>query len=86
MNEIVRTLGLTQIKGLPMPSLNGRVIHEPSEIEIQRIMACAREGELRKVSEQHMDWICYRLMPSLVRYGCYPPPHEVQAANDNGFP
>lgn len=83
MQEIVKSLGLSKLVGLPMPSLQGRNIVEPSEIDMHRMMAYAREGELYKVPKQHVDWICYRLMPSLMRYGCYPPPHEAPAANDS---
>ncbi len=70
------------VKKLPMPSLKGRVIVEPSEIEIQRMIQLAKTGDLSLLAEKHMDWVCYRLLPSLFRYGAYPPPHEAPAAND----
>jgi len=82
MKELVQQIGLSKLQGLPMPSLTSRKIVEPSEIDLQRIMSYARDGQLCNVPDQFMDWICYRLMPSLMRYGCYPPPHEAPAAND----
>lgn len=82
MRDFVENLGLTNLQKLPMPSLNGRDIIEPSEFELAQIIAYARRGELYKAPQNLADWICYRLMPSLVRYGSYPPPHEKQAANN----
>jgi predicted metal-dependent RNase len=74
------------VNKLPMPSLNGRVIAEPSEIEIQGMIKQVKAGELDFIGHKHMDWLCYRLLPSLFRYGVYPPPYETPAANDEEKP
>lgn len=58
---------------LPMPKYEGC---EPSEFEIQRIKKYLEEGRFIELSKAHQDWICRRLMPSLTRYGVYPPPNE----------
>lgn len=64
---------LEQFSDLPMPKYDGA---EPSEFEIQRIKKYMEEGRFNELSKPHQDWICCRLMPSLTRYGVYPPPHE----------
>lgn len=56
---------------MPMPKYEGS---EPSEFEIQRIRKHLEEGRFNELSKAHQDWICCRLMPSLTRYGVYPPP------------
>lgn len=85
IDETIKTFGLQKLATLPMPSLNGRVIKEPSELDAQRIMKFAAQGELHKIPKEHQDWLCYRLMPSLFRYGVYPPPYETHAANESNF-
>ncbi len=60
-------------QNLPMPKFDGE---EPSEIEIQRIRKKLEEGRFDDLSKDLQRWVCYRLMPSLTRYGVYPPPLE----------
>ena len=62
---------LEQFAELPMPKYDGP---EPSEFEVQRIKKHLEEGRFKELSKTHQDWICCRLMPSLTRYGVYPPP------------
>lgn len=78
-------LGLKQLDKMQMPTLHSRVIQEPSEIEIQRMMSDVKLGGLGRMDLKHEDWFCYRLMPSLMRYGTYPPPFEAKSANDSTF-
>ena len=58
-------------EGLPMPHYDGA---EPSEIEIERIKKFIEEGRFDELSDGHQYWVVGRLMPSLARYGVYPPP------------
>ena len=58
---------------LPMPHYEGV---EPSEIEIERIRKFIEEGRFDELNDDLQDWVVGRLMPSLVRYGVYPPPAE----------
>lgn len=85
IDTIRNTLGVRLISQLKMPSLNGRVIEEPTEIDAARLMRLGERGELYKAPKKHVDWICYRLLPSLMRYGVYPPPYEAPPANDSMF-
>jgi len=61
---------------LPMPSCD---VPEPMEIDIQRIKRCMEEGRFEALSADHQRWVCRRLLPSLTRYGVYPPPSEHQS-------
>lgn len=63
-------------QGLPMPKYDGE---EPSEIEIQRIRKHLEEGRFDELSKELQRWVCHRLMPSLTRFGVYPPPAEANA-------
>jgi len=63
-------------QGLPMPKYDGE---EPSEIEIQRIRKNLEEGRFDDLSKELQRWVCHRLMPSLTRFGVYPPPAEANA-------
>jgi len=58
-------------QGLPMPKYEGT---EPSEVEIERIKKYMEEDRFDELSDGHQEWVCNRLLPSLVRYGVYPPP------------
>lgn len=58
-----------------MPAYDGV---EPSEIELQRISKLLEEGRFNELSRDLQRWATHRLMPSLARYGCYPPPKEIE--------
>lgn len=58
-------------EGLPMPHYEGI---EPSELEIERIRKYIEESRFDELSDEHQNWVVGRLMPSLTRYGFYPPP------------
>lgn len=73
---LITELGVDKAFQKGMPNLNGRIIVEPSEIDLHRIKLYAKKGELHKVPKEHQDWLCYRFLPSLLTYGCYPPPPE----------
>lgn len=79
--EILESAGLSAAT-FRMPNLNGRVIAEPNEFEIQQLIPLARKGQLHSAARKHTDWFCYRLLPSLACFGCYPPPFEASAANE----
>ena len=82
MNVLTEQLGLGALAKQPMPSLNGRKIKEPSELELQRAIRCFKDGRLDEVEKSLQDWMCYRLIPSMIKFGTYPPPYETPAAND----
>lgn len=46
---------------------------EPSEIDIQRIKRYIEKGRFDDLDRTHQRWVTHRLMPSLMRFGCYPP-------------
>ncbi|HEJ4833930.1 hypothetical protein AAAC13_01630 [Pseudomonas aeruginosa] len=54
-----------------MPQYDGV---EPSEIELQRIQKYIDDGRFDELSNEQQKWVTRRLMPSLARYGVYPPP------------
>tara|TARA_R110001592_G_scaffold29089_3_gene105849 strand:+ start:319 stop:522 length:204 start_codon:yes stop_codon:yes gene_type:complete len=60
-------------QGLPMPKYEGP---EPTEIELRRIQKMIEAGQFDELSKEHQRWVTRRLMPSLARYGAYPPPSE----------
>lgn len=54
-----------------MQSREQATIHdgiEPSEVDIQRVRKFMEEGRFGELSEDLQNWVCGRLMPSLVRY------------------
>lgn len=55
----------------PMPHYDGA---EPCELDIQRIGKCMEDGRFDDLSREHQRWVTHRLMPSLTRFGVYPPP------------
>lgn len=57
----------------PMPEWHGK---EPSEIDMQRIRKYHEDGRFNELPREHQDWVVYRLIPSCIRYGCYPPPQN----------
>lgn len=63
------------LKGTPMPAYDGP---EPSEIELRRIEKLLSNGRFDELSKEHQRWATHRLMPSLTRFGVYPPPAEAK--------
>lgn len=61
------------LKKEPMPKWDGE---EPSEQDIQRIRKFHSEGRFNELPRKDQDWLVKRLIPSITRYGCYPPPPE----------
>ncbi len=55
----------------PMPVYEG---YEPDELAMMRIKRRVEEGRFADLSDAEQQWVCGRLIPSLTRYGCYPPP------------
>jgi len=70
-------MSMNPFQGLPMPKYD---CEEPSEIEIQRIRHHLAEGRFDDLNKDLQRWVCHRLMPSLTRYGVYPPPGEAAGA------
>jgi hypothetical protein len=65
------------IAGSQMPHYNGA---EPCELDIQRINKCMQEGRFDDLSRDHQRWVTHRLMPSLTRFGVYPPPSDAKTS------
>ncbi|HBO4949124.1 TPA: hypothetical protein RJN82_004652 [Pseudomonas aeruginosa] len=61
------------LQGLPMPKYDGA---EPTEIELRRIQKMVEEGQFDELSKEHQRWVTHRLLPSLARFGVYPPPSQ----------
>lgn len=59
------------VAGTPMPVYDGS---EPSEIELKRIEKALEQDRFDDLSKEQQRWVTRRLMPSLARYGVYPPP------------
>lgn len=55
----------------PMPDYDGP---EPSEIDVARIRRYVDEDRFDDLPKWQQRWVCRRLMPSLARFGTYPPP------------
>ena len=55
----------------PLPKYDGK---EPSEFELHRINKLMAEERFSELSREHQRWVTHRLLPSLVRFGTYPPP------------
>lgn len=73
-NNLLETLNVASaIAGSPMPQYDGA---EPCELDIQRISKCMEEGRFDDLSREHQRWVTHRLMPSLTRFGVYPPPND----------
>jgi len=56
--------------------------YEPNELALKRIEIRMKQGRFTDLPLIEQKWVCGRLIPSLVRYGCYPPP---DAANPLGL-
>ena len=48
--------------------------YEPNELALKRIEIRMKQGRFTDLPLIEQKWVCGRLIPSLVRYGCYPPP------------
>jgi hypothetical protein len=59
--------------GVAMPKYDGP---EPTEIDIARIRKLIDEGRFDALPKEQQRWVTRRLMPSLARFGCYPPPDQ----------
>jgi len=64
---------LATLKNTPLPAYDG---YEPDELAIVRFRKYLEEGRFDDLPQDAQHWVCGRLMPSLVRFGCYPPPHN----------
>lgn len=64
---------LTALRNAPMPVYDGP---EPDELSIARIQKYIEEGRFNELPTASKKWVCSRLMPSIVRFGCYPPPDD----------
>lgn len=73
----------TLLREQPMPVWNGE---EPCQLDIQRIRKYWEDGRFTELPKHHQDWVCYRLLPSLIRFKCYPPPDELSTKSvDNSI-
>ena len=74
MSGVLPDETLALLRQAPMPEYDGP---EPSEIDITRIRKYIDERRFKDLPDKDIDWVCCRLMPSLMRYGTYPPPEGV---------
>ena len=79
LNPIIGDRALTVLQNAPMPAYSG---YEPTELALKRIELRMKQGRFADLPLIEQKWVCGRLIPSLVRYGCYPPP---DAANPLGL-
>lgn len=59
-----------------MPHYDGA---EPTEIDLKRIAKMLQEGRFDEISRDQQRWVTRRLLPSLARFGVYPPPEGFDA-------
>lgn len=71
LDPIIDARALTALQGAPMPAYSG---YEPNELALKRIELRMKQGRFADLPLIEQKWVCCRLIPSLVRYGCYPPP------------
>lgn len=67
----------------PMPDYQG---FEPAPCEVQTIIRELESGIWESLGEQVREWVTGRLMPSMARYGVYPPPSESGGAPSSTKP
>lgn len=79
LNKVIGSRALTALQNAPMPAYSG---YEPNELALKRIEMRMKQGRFVDLPLIEQKWVCGRLIPSLVRYGCYPPP---KAANPLGL-
>lgn len=65
-SQVIETL-----QRAPMPAYDG---YEPDELAMVRIQRRVEQGRFDDLSKDENKWVFCRLIPALVRYGCYPPP------------
>lgn len=58
----------------PNPVLAEYSGYEPNELSLKRIELRLKQGLFADLPLIEQRWVYGRLLPSLVRYGCYPPP------------
>lgn len=79
MDELTRWIddsGWAALQAAPMPGYSGP---EPDELALMRIRKYVEEGRFDALSRDEQRWVCRRLLPSLARFGRYPPPDEPPA-------
>ncbi len=79
LSTILDSRALMLLQNAPMPAYSG---YEPNELALKRIEIRMKQGRFTDLPLIEQKWVCGRLIPSLVRYGCYPPP---DAANPIGL-
>lgn len=62
---------LDKLRNAPMPPYDG---YEPDELSLVRIQRYIEDERFDELPKEAQRWVCRRLMPSLMRFGCYPPP------------
>lgn len=50
--------------------------YEPDDATIAEIIKCIEEERFDELPNESKEWVCHKLMPSLMRFGCYPPPDQ----------
>ncbi|MBD1389556.1 hypothetical protein IC617_08955 [Neiella sp. HB171785] len=59
----------------PLPKRPDRIKdYEPTEFELHRIRKCMEECRCSELSDNQMNWMCYVLIPTIMKYGRYPIP------------
>ncbi|MEI2804379.1 MAG: hypothetical protein V9G18_00035 [Albidovulum sp.] len=76
MKRRIGDAGWAALQAAPMPGYSGP---EPDELALMRIQKRVAEGRFDALSRDEQRWVCRRLLPSLVRFGRYPPPDEPPA-------
>ncbi|MFL1481394.1 hypothetical protein [Pseudomonas grimontii] len=71
MKSLQELLEDMRFQALPMPTYDGP---EPSEFELYRISHFLGQGRFCELNSVHQTFVCRRFIPSLTRYGVYPPP------------
>lgn len=65
----------TIFAGVKMPQYDGP---EPSELELKRIEKALQEDRFNELGADQQRWVTRRLLPSLTRFGMYPPPQGTE--------
>lgn len=73
IGSLLGPLALATLKKAPLPTAAG---YEPDALALKRIELRLRQGRFDDLLRVEQEWVCGRLMPSLARYGCYPPPPQ----------
>lgn len=86
VDELARWIGGpggAAIRDAPMPPYSG---HEPDELALARIRKYVEEGRFDALARDEQRWVCRRLLPSLARFGRYPPPRESPETAEDDTP